>query len=188
MKTLLKKKSVRFLSLLLAAALILPLALPASAASDRGSHTWTVGSKRYTANVTFTTQTQIHIPSNMPSVYHTKGTETRMTAIKAYTATASIKWSGDTDQAFYFGLTKAVSSAGYSASYNYPVGAGESVTIPASSPTGYYVIGIVAYSRNGTWKVTSIEGELATVEGLGTFTNAVVSGDTEFRPTFVKVG
>ncbi len=187
MKTLLKKKSVRILSLLLVAALILPLALPASAVSNSGSHTWTVGSKRYTANVTSTTETQIHIPSDMRPVYHKQGSETRMTAITNCTATATVQWHGTMDGNMLTGLEKALTSAGSVYWYSPTINAGTSVTIPANAPSGNYVIGIVLYAQSGSWKVTSVEEDIKTVEGLGTFTNAPTP-KYGVQYTFVQVG
>ncbi len=182
MKTLLKKKSVRFLSLLLAAALILPLALPASAASV----SWTEGSKKYTLTISQQTRETKFLLSNMPSITHKTGTDTTLIALRSYTVSVKMEWNRTPTGSLYSMALDLLDDLNLSTGKTFTISAGERIPVPASAPSGQYVIGVAVNVVNGNWSAKSVNGELVTLEGSGSFSNAVEIGS--YLITYVKVG
>ncbi len=185
MKTLLKKKSVRFLSLLLAAALILPLALPASAASV----TWTEGNKKYTLTISPQTREVKFLPANMPSVTHRQGTDTTLIALSNYTFNVKMEWDRTPTGSLYSKALDLLDDLNLSTGKTFTIPLGKRITVPGSEPSGQYVICMPVYVVSGNWSAKSVNGELVTLEGSGSFSNAYEDvPNILLTYTYVKVG
>lgn len=163
-------------------ALMIQIVCPAFAASvQTGTYSWVSGDYTYTATVTPGSATTKIVSKEVDRTAHTKGTASTIvsSAERNYTVSATRSSSKYPTQ-----VSEALKKSGLKTSYTYTVPKNKTVTVPATAPTGNYIMCVRFNGYTATWVVASRSISLNSV-GMksGVDTNAASeTGSYSFAP------
>ncbi len=172
------KTTRRFLALVFVLALMVQIALPASAASE----TWTSGGVSYTGVVTKSGSTTrlVAIPGN--TVYHNTGeTQKVITVNGSKTITCSQSFNFPSQHRSYLLQAAYAENMSESMTVTYAY-SGTRIIVPTNAATGTYAAAVNFTGYKGNWSVTGSNG--STMSG-----NIVIAPYAcDSRPVLLKVG